>query len=118
MRRQRPNFLQIATIGCVVSFTDPAHAQGGMIVNATYGAGNRQVSVTSRVQSMVQNGWLNFQVSPQTLGVSEPAPGVTKVLGIGVRQWNGQTRNYQFQDFSKVSLQIEGEYVWQSYLTN
>lgn len=71
MRRHRPNFLLIATIGCVLSFTGPAHAQGGMIVNATYGAGNRQVNVTSRVQSMVQNGWLNFQVSPQTASVSD-----------------------------------------------
>jgi hypothetical protein len=97
MRRHRPNFLLIATIGCVLSFTGPAHAQGGMIVNATYGAGNRQVNVTSRVQSMVQNGWLNFQVSPQTASVSDPALGVTKLLSIDVRQCNGQTNSRTFR---------------------
>jgi hypothetical protein len=66
------------------------------------------VNVTQRVQSIMQNGWLNFQVTPQALGVSDPAFGVVKTLSIGVRQWNGQTRNYQFQDFSQVNLQVGG----------
>src|SRR5260221_13971390 len=104
MRDLKPLPLMFTLVVCVLSFPRCATAQGGSILNATYGAGNRQVNVTQRVQSMVRNGWLNFQVTSQVLGVSDPALGVVKRLSIDVRQGKGQTRNYQFQEYSQVSL--------------
>ena len=101
--------LQLTLAAFVLTFTCSAPAQQGTIINATYGAGNRQINVTRRVQSMVQqNGWLNFQNTPQALGVSDPAVGRRRTLNITVLQWNGQTRNYQFQDFAQVNLQLGG----------
>jgi hypothetical protein len=106
MRDTKQFPLMFALIACVLSFSARATAQGGSIVNATYGAGNRQVNVTQRVQSLVRNGWLNFHVTNQVLAVPDPALGVVKRLSIDVRQGTGQVRNYQFQEYSQVNLQV------------
>lgn len=62
----KPQFLLMVL---VPAFTHSAAAQGGTIANATYGTGNNRVNVTSRVQSLAQNGVLNFQVTIDFLGL-------------------------------------------------
>jgi hypothetical protein len=86
-----------------------AAAQGGAIDRASYGEGRRRVDVTSQVQSLVRNGTLDFRLTNEALGVSDPAPGRAKDLHIRVRQWNGKVRDYRFQEKSQVTLQVEGD---------
>jgi hypothetical protein len=89
-----------------VGLTSSALAQGGTIMRATYGVGNNRTDVTVQVQSMVQNGRLNFRLTNGTLRVSDPAPGRVKDLRIQVRQPNGQTREYPFQEKGLVDIQV------------
>jgi hypothetical protein len=92
---------------CWLTFISSAVAQG-TIVRATYGAGHNRIDVTPRVQSLVQNGRLNFRLTNESLGVPDPAPGRVKELSIQMRQPNGQTRSYQFQEKGIVSLRVGG----------
>jgi hypothetical protein len=55
---------------------------GLTIMKASYGLQNTFVDVTKEVQQLFQNGELNFTVSAQSLGILDPAPGVTKTLQI------------------------------------
>ena len=64
----------LAPVLLLFALTVAAEAQRG-IVSADYGAGHRRQNVTGRVQSMVQNGLLNFRVGNDTLG-GDPAPAV------------------------------------------
>jgi hypothetical protein len=97
----------VSILSAVCGLATTALAQG-TIVSATYGVGHNRADVTSRVQSMVQNGSLNFQVNNDTMGVGDPAPGRVKELHIRVRQWNGHTRDYKFREKSQVILQVGG----------
>jgi hypothetical protein len=97
----------VSVLGAVFGLATLALAQGGTIASATYGAGRRRADVTGRVQSMVQNGTLNFRVNNDSMG-GDPAPGQVKELHIRVRQWNGRTRDYKFQEQSQVTLQVGG----------
>lgn len=81
-------------------------AAQGAITRATYGAGHNRIDVTRRVQSLVQDGRLNFRLTNESLGVPDPAPGRVKDLRIQVRQPNGQPRSYQFQEKGVVSLRV------------
>lgn len=92
---------------CLLTFTSSAAAQG-TIVRATYGAGHNRIDVTPRVQSLVQNGRLNFRLTNESLGVPDPAPGRVKELRIQMRQPNGQMHSYQFQEKGIVSLRVGG----------
>jgi hypothetical protein len=98
----------VSFLATALGLATMALAQGGTIVSATYGVGHRRADVTARVQSMVQNGGLNFRVNNDTMGVGDPAPGRVKELHIRVRQWNRHIRDYKFQEGSQVSLQVGG----------
>jgi hypothetical protein len=97
----------VVLLECLLGFSYFAAAQGGTVVNATYGAGNRRANVTQRVQSLMQNGTLNFRVTNDTMGM-DPAPGQVKELRVQVRQWNGQTRSYTFAENTQASIQLGG----------
>jgi hypothetical protein len=66
------------------------------------------IDVTQRVQSMVQNGNLNFRLSNEALGVGDPSPGRRKELRIVVQQWNGRTRDYRFPEKTQAVLEVGG----------
>ena len=96
----------LAPVLLLFALTVAAEAQRG-IVSADYGAGHRRQNVTGRVQSMVQNGLLNFRVGNDTLG-GDPAPGQTKELRLKVREWNGRTQEMRFREGQSVYLQVGG----------
>lgn len=52
------------------------------ILKASYGVSGNFTDVTKEVSSMVNDGTLNFQVSAQSLGILDPAPGVKKTLQV------------------------------------
>jgi hypothetical protein len=108
MDRLKPLSLQLLLMIPVLAFTLSAAGQGGTIVNATWGAANRRVDVTSRVQSLARNGVLNFQVTNEILGAGDPFYGRVKELVIRVRERNGQTRDYRFTENSMVNLRVAG----------
>jgi hypothetical protein len=64
---------------------------GLSIVQATYGSGST-VDVTKSVAALVNDGVLKFTVSPNTLNVTDPAPGQIKQLNISYTI-NGGSRN-------------------------
>lgn len=55
---------------------------GIKITKATYGAGSKTVDVRAAVSSNIKEGELNLVVSPDSLGVDDPAPGQTKQLTV------------------------------------
>jgi len=56
---------------------------GIVVVNATYGAGSTTTDVTKTVSSMIKDGVLSVPaVSPAVLNVTDPSPGVAKILRI------------------------------------
>jgi len=65
-------------------------SNGLEVVQATYGAGTTFTDVTTEVQAMVKDGDLNFTVSPQSLGIIDPAPGVIKTFQAKVILNGGQ----------------------------
>ena len=85
-----------------------AQAQRGDVTNAQYGANRTWINVTNQVRSMVRNGSLNFRVTNQALRVQDPVPGVTKTLRLRVADYNGQTRDYTYQENQQVNLQVYG----------
>jgi len=93
-----------------------AVAQGNSISRATYGEGRRTIDVTQRIQSLARDGDLNFRLTNEALGVSDPSPGRPKELRIWVQQWNGRTRDYRFQEKSQVVLQVGGGNSYQGRL--
>ncbi|GEM_PF-3367801 len=93
----------------IVAMCGPALGQSYLIVRATYGEGTRTMDVTLRVQSMVRNGALNFRLTNEALGVSDPAPGRRKQLVVVVRQGDGRTRDYLFDEKTQVVLQVGPE---------
>ena len=74
------------------------------ITQATYGAGNRTVDVTSLLQSRVQRDQLDFDVPGTLLG--DPAPGLLKELVVSY-QWNGQTREARVRDGERLRLPVD-----------
>ena len=55
---------------------------GIKITKALYGAGTTTVDVAKSVLSHVKDGILNLTISPDSLGVTDPAPGQQKTLDI------------------------------------
>src|SRR5579884_4321630 len=83
----------------------PGAAQG-QLISADYGAGDDRVDVTSRIQSMVQNGYLNVRVNNDTMGVGDPARGHVKELRLHVRQGN-RIRDYVFRENSVANVAVD-----------
>jgi hypothetical protein len=90
----------------ILTLSGVAFAQRGSIVRATYGEGRRRLDVTQRIQDLARDGSLNFRLTNEALGVSDPSPGRPKELKIRVQQWNGHSRDYHFQEKSQVVLQV------------
>ena len=72
-------------------FAGFASAQGGELVAAEFGAGNRRIDVTPQVRSFMHDGVLRFDVTDQTFG-ADPARGHVKELFIRIKHWDGQRR--------------------------
>jgi len=54
---------------------------GLLVKQATYGVGpSSWTDVTTQTTSLIQDGNLNFTVSPQAFGIIDPAPGVKKTF--------------------------------------
>ena len=103
------NFIfAVAIVACLLPVY--ALAQSGDVISAQYGADRRWANVTNQVRNRVRNGSLNFRVNNDAFGVGDPAPGVVKTLRLRVRQYNGQPRDYTYQENQVVNLQLGGNY--------
>lgn len=98
--------LTYAICSTILALSGFVFAQGGSIVQATYGEGRRRVDVTRRIQDLARDGSLNFRLTNDALGVSDPSPGRPKELRIRVQQWNGHKRDYRYPEKSQVVLQV------------
>jgi len=78
------------------------------IVRAQYGTGSRWADVTRRVQSLVRNGALDFEVSHDSMD-ADPAEGQRKVLRLTLRNGSGQIREFTFADTKRVNLLVTGD---------
>jgi len=78
------------------------------IVRAQYGAGDRWADVTRRVQSLVRNGALDFQVSHDSMD-ADPAEGQRKSLRLVLRNGSGQIREFTFADTKQVNLLVSDD---------
>jgi hypothetical protein len=62
--------------------TTSKNNEGLVIVKGSYGIEGNFVDVTKELQGLVKDGDIDITVSSQTLGILDPAPGVTKTLQI------------------------------------
>ena len=90
-----------------------AVAQGGQLVAAEYGAGDRRVDVTPQVRSFMHDGILQFDVTDQNLGV-DPAFHHVKELFIRIRHWDGDVEEFRFMEHARVYLTLDPDagYEW------
>jgi hypothetical protein len=79
---------------------------GLTIIKATYGVQSALQDVTTEVQSLVNDGELNFTVSAQSLGVLDPAPGVTKTFQMQYKINGGNISLYSKDDGGQVVLSV------------
>lgn len=84
----------------------PAGAQTARLISADYGIGEYRVDVTSRIQSLARDGYLNLRVTNENLGVGDPAPHQGKELRIRVREGHGRIRDYSFREGAVANVQI------------
>jgi hypothetical protein len=99
--------LVVLGLACLL-FAASAVAQGGEFVSAEWGVQGRRVDVTPRVQSLMRNGVLNFEVTRFVLGI-DPDPHRVKDLIIRVRRWDGQIEEYAYVEKSVVNLELDPE---------
>ena len=66
---------------CTCQSADSQTASHIQILQATYGAGNQQIDVTTKVQSLAQSGETNVRVRNHLFG-KDPAVGHTKTLHV------------------------------------
>ena len=62
---------------------------GIKILSAVYGSGSKTTDVTGAVASHISEGQLNLTVTPDSLGVADPAPGTFKQLTVTYTINNG-----------------------------
>jgi hypothetical protein len=103
----------VVGVSCLFLFAGLAAAQGGALVAAEYGAGDRRVDVTPQVRSFVHDGLLQFDVNDRNLGV-DPARNHVKELFIRIRHWDGNVEEFRFAEYAHVSLALDPErgYEW------
>lgn len=102
-----------ATVACLFLFVASSAAQGGQLVAAEYGAGDRRVDVTPQVRSFVHDGVLQMEVNDHNLGV-DPAYHHVKELFIRVRYWDGQVEEFHYPEHAYINLELDPErgYEW------
>jgi hypothetical protein len=71
---------------------------GIKILKASYGTGTNNVDVTTAVSSHIKDGYLNLVVSPDSLNVTDPAPGQMKILDVSFTINNGRTMGEMVKD--------------------
>lgn len=71
-------------------FSKKERKAGLEVISAQYGVTPNFQDVTAEVQALVKDGDLNFVVSPQTLGIIDPAPGILKTFQAKVQINGGQ----------------------------
>ena len=89
-------------------FAGVAAAQGGELVAAEFGAGNRRIDVTQQVRSFMHDGVLRFDVTDQTFG-ADPARGHVKELFIRIRHWDGKVEEFRYPEYAHVNLVLDPE---------
>ncbi len=80
-----------------------ATAQSWQVLSADYGAGGRRSDVTQRVLQLLGSG--DFRVSNEALG-GDPAPHQRKMLVLHARTWNGQQRDFSYNEGDTVQSSI------------
>ena len=106
--KQRMLATVISGLGFLFLFASLAAAQGGELVAAEYGAGNRRVDVTPQVRSFIRDGVLRFDVTDQVLG-TDPARNHVKELFIRIRHWDGNVEEFRFPEYAHVNLVLDPE---------
>jgi len=61
-----------------------AETPGLEVLKASYGVQGTFTDVTEETKKLIKAGTLSFTVSPQTLGILDPAPGVKKTYQVNV----------------------------------
>lgn len=94
-------------------FAIGAAAQGGELVAAEFGTGNRRVDVTQTVRSYMHDGVLQMDVEDRVFGV-DPAYQHVKELFIRIRHWDGQTEEFRFPEHAHINLNLDPDrgYEW------
>ena len=106
--------MSLATVlACMFFLAASAAAQGGALVAAEYGAGNRRVDVTPQVRSYMHDGILRFDVTDQAFG-TDPARNHVKELFIRIRHWDGAVEEFRYPEYSHVNLELDPDagYDW------
>jgi hypothetical protein len=98
----------LIAVSCTFLLTGLAAAQGGALVAAEYGAGDRRVDVTPQVRSFMHDGILQFDVNDRNLGV-DPARNHVKELFIRIRHWDGTVEEFRFPEYSHINLELDPE---------
>lgn len=103
----------IVGLAFLILLAASAAAQGGQLVAAEYGAGDRRVDVTPQVRSFMHDGMLQFDVTDQNLGV-DPARYHVKDLFIRIRHWDGNIEEFRFIEHARVNLVLDPDagYEW------
>lgn len=71
---------------------------GIKILKASYGNGTTNVDVTKGVSSHIKDGVLNLTVTPDSLNVTDPAPGQLKMLDVNYTINNGSNMGQMVKD--------------------
>jgi hypothetical protein len=79
-------------------------ATGIKITKATYGVGSNTVDVKAAVSSNIKEGELNLVVSPDSLGVEDPAPGQTKQITVSYTINNGDVNTKSAYDEEAIII--------------
>lgn len=103
----------LGILALVIVLAGFAAAQGGQLVAAEYGAGDRQADVTPQVRSFMHDGILQFEVTDQNLGL-DPAYHHVKELFIRIRHWDGNVEEFRFVEHARVNLMLDPDagYEW------
>jgi hypothetical protein len=73
------------------------------IIQASYGAGNRNVDVTRQLQGLADRGSLRISISNDSMGVGDPAPGIRKELRV-VYQYRGRQQRATVRENDTLNI--------------
>jgi len=92
--------LSLALALCALGMCATAFAQQYTIISADYGAGNRTVDVTQKLQQIASTN-RTFRMGNSTFGI-DPAPGQVKTLRIFTRDSRNGYRTFEFREGSTI----------------